>query len=107
MSDTVQTRQVTLRRSPNGVTHAVRRNCITCGNGAHAEWPEVRSTLELAAGDRVTLPGGIVRTVSEVGPTNLRNSRNQTIYSVMYAEGCTSKWSGGNSALAETEWVLA
>jgi hypothetical protein len=35
----------TIRVSPNGVHHLVFRNCATCGNGPHREWPQPEGNI--------------------------------------------------------------
>ena len=62
------------------------------------------TTAELQAGDRVRLPGGHVRTIAEVTPTNLIGTYGDPIYFVSYVEGRTKEWGPANSAIAKTEW---
>jgi hypothetical protein len=62
-------------------------------------------TSELQAGDQVRLPGGHVRTIAEVEPTNLIGTYGDPIYFVSYAEGRTKEWGHANSAIAKTDWV--
>jgi hypothetical protein len=66
---------------------------------------EVR-TDALRTGDRVVLPGGIVRTVAAVGPTAYANIRGELILVVQYREGPTPEWGEGNTALASSEWMV-
>jgi hypothetical protein len=68
--------------------------------------PEVKHTLELAPGDRLRLPGGVVRTVMDVRDSEWVNYRNQPIFYVLYVEGRTEEWSEGNSGIAATQWEL-
>lgn len=62
-------------------------------------------TTELQAGDRVRLPGGLIRTISEIEPTNLVGTYGDPLYFVAYAEGRTKEWGPGNSATAKSDWV--
>ncbi len=63
-----------------------------------------KTTSELNQGDRVRLVSGLVRTVDRVERTGFVNYRNEPILAVLYAEGRTDQWSGGNSAVASSEW---
>lgn len=63
-------------------------------------------TTELQAGDRVRLPGGLVRTVSEVQSTNLVGTYGNPLFYVAYAEGRTKEWGPANSAADTTDWTL-
>lgn len=68
----------------------------------------VLRTDELKAGDRVLLPGGIVRTVDRVVESGWLNAKNEPILSVMYREpGVPGVWSEGNSGCARSLWLLA
>lgn len=63
-----------------------------------------RRTDQLAHGDRVRLPGRLVRTVDHVRPLGYDNYRGDPILGVYYLEGKTPEWSEGNSAIPETLW---
>jgi metal-responsive CopG/Arc/MetJ family transcriptional regulator len=65
-----------------------------------------KTTSQLERGDRVQLPGGLVRTVDRIVPSGYVNYRNEVISSVMYAEGRTDEWSGGNSGVSGTTWTV-
>jgi len=69
--------------------------------------PSVKLTSELVVGDRVLLPGGLVRTVAEVKTSEYLNYRNEPILYVMYQEGRTPEWSEGNSGIEHSLWLLA
>ena len=69
--------------------------------------PSVLKTSELRPGDRVMLPGGLVRTVGEVKVSEYLNYRNEPILYVMYSEGRTAEWSEGNSSIERGLWFLA
>lgn len=60
----------------------------------------------LKPGDRVRLPGGLIRTVDHVAESEFRNYRNEPIVYVIYAEGRTPEWSHGNSAIWSSEWEV-
>lgn len=62
--------------------------------------------MELQTGDRVRLPGGVVRTVAEVQRTNLIGAYGAPLYFVAYAEGRTKEWGPANSAVETSEWSL-
>lgn len=66
-----------------------------------------KATLELQAGDRVLLPGGLVRTVAEVVDAGYLGRRGDSLLAVKYREGSTSEWSGGNLAASDSRWELA
>lgn len=66
-----------------------------------------KRTDELKVGDRVRLPGGLVRTVDCVTESEWLNYRNERILYVMYREGRTTEWSEGNSGIASSLWKIA
>lgn len=70
------------------------------------EQPWLAFTHELQRGWRVKLPGGIVRTVEVVSESPWINERHERLYVVVYEEPASSEWGPGNTALAETVWVL-
>lgn len=65
-------------------------------------------TDELQPGMTVLVPGArrLQRTVANVGPTGYVNGVGQPILAVLYAEGRTDEWSGGNSALPGSLWSV-
>jgi hypothetical protein len=65
------------------------------------------ATDQLKPGDRVRLPGELVRTVKEVKVSEFLNRNNKPILYVMYLEGRTPEWSEGNSAIFSSEWEIA
>lgn len=75
---------------------------------AHAPFLGPRkTTAELVAGDRLLINGRLVRTVARVERSAFVNYRDEPIFYVMYAEGDTPEWSGGNSGIGSTGWTLA
>lgn len=67
-----------------------------------------KTTAELLPGDRVVLPGGLVRTVDRVVPNGWLNYRNEPIYNVMYREpAIPGVWSDGNSGIGASLWLVA
>lgn len=65
-----------------------------------------KRTDQLMPGDRVRLPGGLVRTVKYVGTSNFVAARNQPILYVIYREGRTPEWSAGNSSIRFNTWEV-
>jgi hypothetical protein len=69
-----------------------------------------KRTCDLVAGDRVILPRGVVRTVATITATRWENHRGQTIFALHYVEvdpADLAEWSGGNTAIAASEWEIA
>lgn len=65
---------------------------------------EVRNLVD---GDRVRVASTrIVRTVREVVNSGFVNARNVPLVNVMYREGSTAEWSGGNSARPTDLWEV-
>lgn len=66
-----------------------------------------KTTLELNPGDRVSLGGGqVVRTVALVKDSGYVNRHDRPIYSVLWREGSTPEWSGGNSGTGDYLWTV-
>lgn len=64
-----------------------------------------KTTLELQPGDRVAIGNGrVVRTVASVAPSGYVNRRNRPLYNVLWREGSTPEWSGGNSGTGDYLW---
>jgi hypothetical protein len=64
-------------------------------------------TLALKPGDRVALPGGIVRTVESVRPSGHVNFADEPLYIVSYVEDGSAEWSAANIGHAQATWTLA
>jgi hypothetical protein len=60
--------------------------------------------VDLQPGDRVQLPGGLVRTVLTVMPYTAPGWDH--LVSVKYREGRTAEWSAGNSSGRDTLWEV-
>ena len=60
------------------------------------------TTADLRTGDRLLIDGRLVRTVREVVHSGYVNRRNLPIFAVLYEEGDTREWSGGNTGIAST-----
>lgn len=66
-----------------------------------------KTTAQLRQGDRVQLPGGVVRTVASVDRTEYVNHKDAPLFAVMWAEYEHGVWGRGNMAHAEHAWTLA
>jgi len=69
-----------------------------------------KTTLDLQPGDVVLIGWPVAktrRTVARVVPNGYVNHRDEPLYNVLYAEGDTPEWSGGNSSNGSGTWQVA
>lgn len=65
-----------------------------------------KRTDELLPGDRVKLPGNVVRTVETVKPVGVQSNAREELQVVIYTEGAADGWGYGNTANPSSLWEI-